>query len=196
MKRAYAQAIALAAIACALAAVLSGCSLSSSGDVAGVPAAESLNVTGPIRSESLPPPPIPARYRCSGSRSWLPLRWSAVPAGTREIVVAVTWNRVTQFEGAFDAELSDLWILSELDPGLRRLEVGPLPAGATLKAMDRLRCPSRDRESRVQFTVYAVPSGNAEVGEELVTRGMLAGLEEVALAKGVFAGSYGRAAGG
>lgn len=66
---------------------------------------------------------LPARFTCSGAGDSPPLRWTGVPAGTRELALLVE-----------DPDASSgtyvHWSLYGLDPSLRRIAAGAVPRGA------------------------------------------------------------------
>lgn len=73
------------ALAALIAALLTGCgSGGSTTSTPATPRAPAFRLSSPAFT---PGAPIPARYTCAGANLSLPLRWSGVPRGTRELVL-------------------------------------------------------------------------------------------------------------
>src|ERR1700685_2746300 len=81
---------------------------------------------------------IPARYKCDAARVWLPLRWSAVPAKTEELVVLITssnWPNSTETIAAS--------LIIGLKPTTHSLSTGNLPHHVLAEVSGSLPgCPS------------------------------------------------------
>jgi phosphatidylethanolamine-binding protein (PEBP) family uncharacterized protein len=140
---------------------------------------------------------IPDRYRCRAGRIWFPLEWGEVPEETREIAVGITVNKILRRQAAFASELSDEWIIGNLDPSRRRLLVGPLPTGAFLKAHGsffhgKFECPSRNLEIGLEVSVYALPADHRLERVETIGLSTIEAMAENALASGSMVGLYGR----
>lgn len=72
--------------------------------------------------------PIPARYTCDGADISPPLEWSAVPQGTRELMLFI---RASEESEAGGGRLL-AWAVAGLSPTLRHLPSGKLPPGAVV----------------------------------------------------------------
>ena len=71
---------------------------------------------------------ISARYTCDGADISLPLRWSAIPHGTAELVLFISaFNGTTPSGGPVIS-----WAVAGLHPTLRGIASGVLPAGAVV----------------------------------------------------------------
>lgn len=98
---------------------------------------------------------LPSRYTCEGEGSWPELRWSGVPADTKELILLVMALEPV------GGELSYSWAVAGLDPGLEGIEAGKLPKGAIVgqnsfgKAGYEI-CPQGKAETYV-FALYALP---------------------------------------
>jgi phosphatidylethanolamine-binding protein (PEBP) family uncharacterized protein len=98
---------------------------------------------------------LPSAYGCAGANLWPTLRWSAPPSDTRELVLFAMNVQPVAEKIFFD------WAVAGLDPGLREIKSGKLPAGAVLgrnsfgQAGYSL-CPSGQAETYL-FALYAVP---------------------------------------
>jgi Raf kinase inhibitor-like YbhB/YbcL family protein len=98
--------------------------------------------------------PIPKAHSCDGANSSPPLRWTAVPSGTREEAVVVI---------DLDADRFVHWTIWGIPASVRALATGQVPAGAiqgenTFKH-DRWDgpCPPKgDGPHRYEFTLYAL----------------------------------------
>jgi phosphatidylethanolamine-binding protein (PEBP) family uncharacterized protein len=128
------------------------------------------------------------RYTCRGGDVSLPLRWSGVPAGTRELALFALNTTPVNGKLFFD------WALAGLSPSLTGLGAGQRPPGAvpgrnSFGGTDYRLCPSGGRESYV-FVLYALP----------VSLNPQSGFDPTALRKkalhtahhsGILAGTYG-----
>lgn len=135
---------------------------------------------------------IPTRFTCSGQGSAPPLRWSAAPGGTRELVLVM--DDPDAARGAFVH-----WIVLGLPPTSRGLAAGTKPATLRAGRASSGRVgyeppcpPAGDRAHRYVFTLYAL---RAPLGAELGApasrvRGALAGARP--LAQGRLIGRFAR----
>ena len=129
---------------------------------------------------------IPVRYTCDGEKSPPPLRWSGVPARTRELALLVEDPDAP--DGTFVH-----WTVWRLPPSLERLD-GAAPAGAREGENSfgddgwGAPCPPEDDgPHRYVFTLYALSgdlglddgAGPGEVrsaiGDKSIARGSLTG---------------------
>jgi phosphatidylethanolamine-binding protein (PEBP) family uncharacterized protein len=67
---------------------------------------------------------IPARYTCDGANTPLPLRWSGIPAGTKELMLDII--KFSPVNG----KLFYAWAVSGLKPTTHGITDGKLPDGA------------------------------------------------------------------
>jgi phosphatidylethanolamine-binding protein (PEBP) family uncharacterized protein len=113
--------------------------------------------------------PIPAQYTCDGADSSPPLRWSAIPRGTAELVLFVV-NANSQPGGQFQFS----WAVAGLHPTLKGISAGKLPPGAIVgrNSLGQSRytiCPSKSEGPQqyavilltAQHSVSAKPGFNA-----------------------------------
>jgi phosphatidylethanolamine-binding protein (PEBP) family uncharacterized protein len=127
---------------------------------------------------------IPARYSCSGSKVWLPLRWSAVPDDARELVLFIAGSNAVG-----DGNIAGTFIIG-LEPTLRALQVGVLPPGAHSGYV--VACPPRVSNRKFYFTLYALSGADRINPYRAQPRvGLLNTLQAVALAEGRLEARYG-----
>ena len=84
----------------------------------------SIPISSPALNEGSQGTTIPARYTCDGADAPPPLRWSAVPRGTVELVLFVI-----DFNGHEPGGGPVAWAVAGLRPTLRGIGSGTLPAG-------------------------------------------------------------------
>ena len=98
--------------------------------------------------------PISSHYTCKGANASLPLKWGAVPRGTRELGVFVM-HHVQKGHLAAD------WAVLGLRPTTRAIPSGALPTGAVVgrNSTGQSRysvCPPRGREVEYGVFVFAL----------------------------------------
>jgi phosphatidylethanolamine-binding protein (PEBP) family uncharacterized protein len=98
--------------------------------------------------------PIAARYTCAGANVSLPLKWGAVPHGTRELGVFVM-NHVQKGRLAAD------WVVVGLRPTVKAIPTGGLPAGAIVgrnsAGQNRYSvCPAKGKKVEYGVFVFAL----------------------------------------
>jgi hypothetical protein len=134
---------------------------------------------------------IPRRYTCEGEGAAPPLRWSGVPAGTKELAL---------FVDDPDAPAGPFvhWVVFGLRPGTRGLPAGTKPAtlrkaqASSGKVGYEPPCPPEgSRPHRYRFVLYAL---RAPIGlQDGVPAGQVrAAISRTALARGTLVGRYGR----
>jgi hypothetical protein len=113
---------------------------------------------------------VPARYPCSERSIWFPLRWSAVPSGTRELILVSSVSRLPRPSEGQHSKLLGITLIGGLSSRLRSLSVGPLPAGAYLKMHSPI-CRRRDKRHGVVFVLYAMATRQPlrKIGEPQLT---------------------------
>ncbi len=102
---------------------------------------------------------IPARYTCAGANMSLPLRWSAVPRATREILLVMFSIAPVSRERATE---TPQWVVAGLAPSVHQLAPGKLPAGALLgrDPLGQSRysvCPAKGARGTYLLVVFASP---------------------------------------
>ncbi|HYM46345.1 MAG TPA: YbhB/YbcL family Raf kinase inhibitor-like protein [Solirubrobacteraceae bacterium] len=100
---------------------------------------------------------LPARYTCDGADVSPPLRWSAIPKGTAELALVVT---SFSLEGHGEEKIQ--WAVAGLQPTLKGLAAGRLPAGAVVgrNGLGQSRysiCPSKGHVQHYAVILYALP---------------------------------------
>jgi phosphatidylethanolamine-binding protein (PEBP) family uncharacterized protein len=99
---------------------------------------------------------LPAPYTCDGAGSWPALRWSGVPAGTKELVLYVMNARPVGGRLFFD------WALAGLDPSAQSLAAARLPKGAVVGTNSFGKrgyeiCPEPGAAETYIFALFALP---------------------------------------
>jgi phosphatidylethanolamine-binding protein (PEBP) family uncharacterized protein len=110
-----------------------------------------------IQSATGSPAMISSRYTCDGADRWPALHWSGVPAGTAELALFVISARPVNGALFFD------WALAGIDPKLKGLQAGALPAGAVSGRgsnghTDYSICPAGATSETYVFALYALPT--------------------------------------
>jgi phosphatidylethanolamine-binding protein (PEBP) family uncharacterized protein len=157
------------ALALGLAVAAAGCGSSSQATLSSTPPSTATTASGghpvhfPDISMVLTTPAIPhgggpiaARYTCDGSDVAPAIHWTAVPAGTREIVVFVLNYAYVHGKPVVD------WAVAGLNPELRSISSGALPHGAvvgrnSLGHSAYSLCPSRGPKETYAVVLLALP---------------------------------------
>lgn len=140
---------------------------------------------------------VPDRYRCRKNEIWLPLEWSKPPAGTYEITLVTEIHRPARAEVSAST-LQTEWVVGGLPPTTRKLQVGRLPKGAFITGRQGgpPDCPSQLEESRVVYSLLALPPDGFHAGAgERIDSEMVEALSDGASARGQIAMLYGGEAG-
>jgi phosphatidylethanolamine-binding protein (PEBP) family uncharacterized protein len=175
----------------ALALALAGCgSAGSSGD-----APTHIEVS----SSAIKGTTLPALYTCDGKDIPPPVEWSAVPAGTEELVLLVIGLKPAAEAGSYSASIE--WAVAGINPALHRLPSGRLPRGAyvgenSAKKRGYSICPQPGASERYQFQLYAMPP-RIRVAREFVGMSVLGtlnqpGTSDSATGQGAFVVNYTR----
>jgi phosphatidylethanolamine-binding protein (PEBP) family uncharacterized protein len=99
-------------------------------------------------------------YTCHGADRSPPLRWSSVPANTKELALFAISTRPVNGKLFFD------WALANLKPSFKDLQAGTLPAGAVLGESSSGHasysiCPASGKRESYVFVLYALPTSLA-----------------------------------
>jgi phosphatidylethanolamine-binding protein (PEBP) family uncharacterized protein len=99
---------------------------------------------------------IPAGYACDGAGATPALRWSGVPAGTKELILYVMNAKPVGGRLFFD------WAVAGIDPGIESLEAGRLPPGAVVGTNSFGKqgyeiCPEPGGAETYVFALFALP---------------------------------------
>lgn len=98
---------------------------------------------------------LPDTYTCEGKNTPPKLKWSGVPAGTKELILFVLGLQPVGETLFFN------WAVAGLSPSLTEIPTGQLPSGAILGENGYGKqgysiCPTQGRETYV-FALYALP---------------------------------------
>lgn len=139
---------------------------------------------------------IPASFRCNTHKVWLPVRWGAIPAGTKELVIYVARFAVPQRTAAGTARAALLAqeLIIGLKPTLHGLAVGKLPHGALIGTYEIGKkrasvCPAKGSAQGVIFGLYAL-NHRQEITKGSQSGGLLSKLRSEAVAAGTFTAGY------
>ena len=134
---------------------------------------------------------IPRRYSCAEG-AWLPIRWGKLPEGTREVVLSISaYSPPTSPTGTARSSLVAANGIVGLEPGMHRLPVGELPAGATgVWAAGFPLCPPQDFNGEFTFTLFALPQVISDQDLEDASADLVTSIGEDALAVGGFTALY------
>jgi hypothetical protein len=99
---------------------------------------------------------LPARYTCDGANVAPPLRWSKVPAGTKELDLFIV--SALPINGKFVVA----WAIAGLKPSVHSLTSRQLPVGVTTgnNSFGQARyslCPASGNKSAYAILLYALP---------------------------------------
>jgi hypothetical protein len=143
---------------------------------------------------------IPASFKCSENKVWIPLRWGALPTDTKELVIYVArFARPERIPGgAARASLVAQELIIGLKPTLHGLPVGKLPQGALVGTYEignkrASICPTKSGSSKskdgVLFGLYAL-SHHQAISKGSQSGGLLNKLRSEAVAVGTFTAVY------
>jgi phosphatidylethanolamine-binding protein (PEBP) family uncharacterized protein len=99
---------------------------------------------------------LPATYTCQGKNAPPTLKWSGVPAGTKELVLFVLGLQPVGETLFFN------WAVAGLAPSLTEIPTGQLPTGAILGKNGYGKqaysiCPAKGQGETYVFALYALP---------------------------------------
>lgn len=142
---------------------------------------------------------IPSGYTCAAD-VWLPVRWGRLPAGTREVVLYFGSYGDPRPQGRSEtvSRLVAAGGVIRVNPGLHRLRVGHLPAGASVVSESTVPiCPPRHPGQRFAFTLYALSAEHRITNADLrstTAHALLSKIGRESEAIGEFAARYPAAA--
>jgi phosphatidylethanolamine-binding protein (PEBP) family uncharacterized protein len=101
-------------------------------------------------------PTLDRQYTCRGADHSPPLRWTGIPAGTKELALFAISTHPVKGKLFFD------WAIAGLNPGLKGLDSASVPAGAVLGRNGTGRvaysiCPASGKRESYVFALYALP---------------------------------------
>jgi phosphatidylethanolamine-binding protein (PEBP) family uncharacterized protein len=112
---------------------------------------------------------IPSRYTCDGGNAPLPLQWTSVPPGTKELALLILSLRpVRASEGRVTETVVVLWAAVGLRPTLRQITAGHPPRGAIVgrDAQGHTTysiCPPKGARQNYLLALFALPRAIAAV---------------------------------
>jgi hypothetical protein len=140
---------------------------------------------------------IPTGYTCALG-AWLPLRWGALPARSRELALFFGSYSAPKAlaQGGTDSLLVTAAGIVGLSPGAHQLVTGRLPVGARGISDRRIRiCPARASGQEFVFELFALPTagrvGSRSSRARASPLGLLSEIDRDAIAIGGFTARYG-----
>lgn len=112
-----------------------------------------------------------ANTHCGWGAVWVPLEWTGVPEGTEELAIYIgRFKRVEDGSRKLAVPYADL--VSQIDPGLRKLAANELPEGAGWSKIGLVSCPALAKGQRVLVEVFALDctQDHREMKRRLATR--------------------------
>lgn len=99
---------------------------------------------------------LPSTYTCDGKNNPPTLKWSGVPAGTKELILFVLGLQPVGETLFFN------WAVAGLSPSLTEIPTGQLPSGAILGRNGYGKeaysiCPAQGQSETYVFALYALP---------------------------------------
>jgi phosphatidylethanolamine-binding protein (PEBP) family uncharacterized protein len=139
---------------------------------------------------------IPAGFKCNAAKVWIPMRWGALPADTKELVIYVARFGVPQrtVGGTARASLLAQELIIGLKPTLHGLPVGKLPHGALIGIYEignkrASVCPAKGSAQGILFGLYAL-NHRQEISKGAQSGSLLNKLRSEAVAVGSFTAGY------
>lgn len=132
---------------------------------------------------------IARQYTCAGANSSPPLRWSGVPAGTKEMVLFAMSLVPVSNKLFFD------WAVAGLNPGSGGIPASQLPPGAIVGRNSYGQtaysiCPPGGKRESYVFAVYALPQ-HLSIAPGFDPATVREQAKQVARHAGLLVGSYG-----
>jgi phosphatidylethanolamine-binding protein (PEBP) family uncharacterized protein len=112
---------------------LVGCGDGDSNSTAAAPTNSLLTITLTSPAIGSSTESIPARYTCAGKDVSMPLQWTPIPAGTKELLLLMfALTPVHATGNAIREAIVPEWAVAGLPPTIHQLAPGRLPRGAIL----------------------------------------------------------------
>jgi phosphatidylethanolamine-binding protein (PEBP) family uncharacterized protein len=137
-------------------------------------------------------------YKCNESGIWLPLRWGALPVGTKELAIYVARFGAPEIKagGVVSAGIAAQELIVGVTPARHGLEPGKVPHGVLLGRFEAGKkkapiCPGKLPTAGIIFTIYALPhSQNIQKGSQGGSN-LIGKLQSEAIGYGSFTATYG-----
>ncbi len=138
---------------------------------------------------------IPASYKCDDTKIWVPLRWGAVPAGTRELAFYIVRFGAPKLTSGskVKVEVEAESLVVGVQPKLHSLAAGVLPHGVHVGVHRRggqvlSICPPKGVTENLFFRIFALPRKLNLSGPQ--NRDLVAVMNNEALLTGSFIAHY------
>jgi phosphatidylethanolamine-binding protein (PEBP) family uncharacterized protein len=139
---------------------------------------------------------IPGSFKCSESKVWIPMRWGALPADTKELILYVArfGSPTSNPGGTASAALLSQELIIGLKPTLHGLSVGNLPHGALIGTYEIGNKhvsigPKKGSSEGVLFGLYALDH-QQKISKGSQNGALLNRLRSEAVAVGTFVAGY------
>lgn len=125
--------------------------------------------------------------RCGGGTIWFPLKWGALPDGTRELVLYFGWFKNEVKGGKRKVVAPFGAVIHKIKPSLHGIAANTLPLESEWSYFTLDNCQPARKGQHYLVELFALDHPQRAVPETL-SRGLVTGLTEEALGVGRFAG--------
>jgi hypothetical protein len=133
-------------------AILAICVLALAGCGGGSPETSTIDLRSPA---VLADGTIRASTSCGAGSLWLPLKWGAVPSGTKELAIYMGRFKYKKVDGARKLIVPFADLVSQIDPSQHGLAANTIPSGAAWSDFGQLSCPPARKGQNVLQEVLA-----------------------------------------
>ncbi|MFL5900635.1 MAG: hypothetical protein ACJ75S_05495 [Solirubrobacterales bacterium] len=172
----------------------------------GVATPSAVEFKSPAVSDGIIQPSV----RCGGGALWLPLKWGAVPAGTKELAIYFNRFKYKQVGGRRKLVIPYADLIYHIKPSVHEIPANTLPSTIAWSDVGRINCPLAKRNPTVLLQLFAFDRTRRErvltrrqamalTGEALRTKGKTGansippgGLMEDVIGTGRFIAGYAR----
>jgi hypothetical protein len=133
---------------------------------------------------------ISPKVSCGQGTIWLPLKWGALPSGTRELVLYFGWLRHGERGGRRRLAVPFGAVIGKIEPSLHGIAANTLPSDATWSYFTVNNCQPEREGQEYLVELFALDHAARAVPSPLNV-GFVTGITEEALGVGRFAGASG-----
>ena len=130
---------------------------------------------------------ISPRVRCGSGTIWIPLKWGALPSGTKELVLYFGWFKEGAEAGGKRVVVPFGTVIREIKPSAHGIAANTLPEGSEFSYFTINNCQPERKGQSYLVELFALDHPQLAVPGTL-TRGFVNGITEEALGLGRFAG--------
>lgn len=131
---------------------------------------------------------ISPRVSCGAGTIWLPLKWGALPSGTKELVLYFGWFRREGERGKRRVAVPFGSIISNIKPSVHGIAANTLPPEAAWSYFTLNNCQPVREGQHYLVELFALDHSQRAVPESL-NASFVTGITEEALGAGRFAGN-------